>query len=283
MADSPDDGVGTPRPVVLEASGLNVTYPLDAGDVSAVVEFALTIREGEFVGLVGESGSGKSTAALALLGLVRAPGRIDGGEVRFLGEDVLGASEERLRQIRGGQIGLVVQNPRAALNPLVRIGDQVAHAYRAHHRVDRRQAWRQAVAALERMGIPDAQRRARAYAHQLSGGMAQRALIAIATINEPRLLVADEPTTGLDVTVQAQILDLLRAKVRQTGSSVLFVTHDLGIVAHYCDRVEIMLAGRVVEKGPVRRVFAEPEHPYSRRLIASAPGRGQQMDSGSRR
>jgi ABC-type dipeptide/oligopeptide/nickel transport system ATPase component len=283
MAARPDGDVGAPGPVVLEASGLSVTYPLAAGDVAAVKEFALTIREGEFVGLVGESGSGKSTAALALLGLVRPPGRIDGGEVRFLGEPVLGASEERLRRIRGAQIGLVVQNPRAALNPLVRIGDQVAHAYRAHHGVDRREAWRQALAALERMGIPDAQRRARAYAHQLSGGMAQRVLIAIATINEPRLLVADEPTTGLDVTVQAQILDLLRAKVRQTGSSVLFVTHDLGIVAHYCDRVEIMLAGSVVEEGPVRRVFAEPRHPYSRRLLGAAPGREQPMDSRRRR
>jgi ABC-type dipeptide/oligopeptide/nickel transport system ATPase component len=258
---------------VLEASDLEVVYPLPDGDLVAVKNFHLAIRESEFVGLVGESGSGKSTVALALMALVRAPGRITRGKVCFKGDDLLGKSEDQLRSIRGREIGLIVQNSRAALNPLVSVGDQIANVYRAHHDVSRTEALRLAVQAIKAIGISDAPRRAASFPHQLSGGMAQRILIAMATINEPRLLIADEPTTGLDVTVQAQFLDALHAKVQATGSAVLFVTHDLGIVAQYCDRVAVMYRGEVIEEAGVESLFANPTHPYSQRLVASAAER----------
>jgi ABC-type dipeptide/oligopeptide/nickel transport system ATPase component len=260
-------------PPILEASDLEIVYPLRDGDLVAVKNFHLAIRESEFVGLVGESGSGKSTVALALMALVRAPGRIARGKVCFKGEDLLGKTDDQLRSIRGREIGLIVQNSRAALNPLVSVGDQIANVYRAHHNVSRREALRLAVQAIKTIGIPDAPRRAASFPHQLSGGMAQRILIAMATINEPKLLIADEPTTGLDVTVQAQFLDALHAKVQATGSAVLFVTHDLGIVAQYCDRVAVMYRGEVIEEADVESLFANPQHPYSQRLVASAADR----------
>jgi ABC-type dipeptide/oligopeptide/nickel transport system ATPase component len=257
----------------LAIRGLQVVYPVAQEDVHAVEDFSLTIREGEFVGLVGESGSGKSTAALAVLSLVRRPGRIVAGEVRFAGQDLLTMPEPALREIRGRDIGLVVQNPRGALNPLIRVGRQIADVVRAHREVSKEEARAEAIRALTLVGIPDPAKRARAYPHQLSGGMAQRVLIALATVNHPRLLIADEPTTGLDVTVQAQILDLLRARVRDTGASVLFITHDLGIVAHYCDRVAVMLQGQLIEEAPTDELFASPQHPYTRALIESTPER----------
>jgi ABC-type dipeptide/oligopeptide/nickel transport system ATPase component len=258
---------------ILEASHLNVVYPLPGGEVPAVKDFSIEIGEREFVGLVGESGSGKSTAALALMGLVRSPGKIVSGEVRFRGESVLTKSDDELRSIRGNEIGLIVQNSRAALNPLLRVGDQIANVYRAHHRVGKKDALQRAVESLGAVGIPDPKRRANAYPHQLSGGMAQRILIAMATVNEPKLLIADEPTTGLDVTVQAQFLDALQSKVRDTGSAVVFVTHDLGIVAHYCDRVAVMYRGQVIEEATVEDLFARPKHAYTQRLIASSEDR----------
>ena len=258
---------------VMEASDLDVVYPLPAGDVAAVTDFNIAIGESEFVGLVGESGSGKSTAALALMGLVRAPGRITRGKVCFGGQDLLTKTDDELRSIRGREIGLIVQNSRAALNPLVSVGDQIANVYRAHHDVGKKEASERAVEALKAIGIPDPLRRAGSYPHQLSGGMAQRILIAIATINEPKLLIADEPTTGLDVTVQAQFLDALQDKVQDSGSAVLFVTHDLGIVAHYCDRVAVMYRGQVIEEADVDTLFSHPVHEYTKRLIASAAGR----------
>ncbi len=258
---------------VLEATGLDVIYPLPAGDVTAVTNFGLAVGEREFVGLVGESGSGKSTAALAMMGLVRAPGRIVKGAVCFRGQDLLTRSDDELRSIRGREIGLVVQNSRAALNPLVQVGDQIANVYRAHHKVSKQEAGERAIEALKAIGIPDPVRRAQSYPHQLSGGMAQRILIAMATINSPQVLVADEPTTGLDVTVQAQFLDALQANVQNSGVAVLFVTHDLGIVAHYCDRVAVMYHGEVIEEAGVAALFASPRHPYTQRLIASAADR----------
>jgi ABC-type dipeptide/oligopeptide/nickel transport system ATPase component len=261
------------RQPILEASHLNVVYPLPGGEVPAVVDFSIEIGRREFVGLVGESGSGKSTAALALMGLVRAPGRIVSGEVRFQGESVLTKTDDELRSIRGSAIGLIVQNSRAALNPLVRVGDQIANVYRAHHEDSKAHAVQRAVDSLAAVGIPDPARRANAYPHQLSGGMAQRVLIAMATVNEPKLLIADEPTTGLDVTVQAQFLDTLQSKVRDSGSAVVFVTHDLGIVAHYCDRVAVMYRGQVIEEATVDDLFARPKHAYTQRLIASSEDR----------
>jgi ABC-type dipeptide/oligopeptide/nickel transport system ATPase component len=258
---------------LLRARGVEVTYPLPDRTLVAVRDFDLSIGEREFVGLVGESGSGKSSAALAMMGLVRPPGKVSAGEVLFRGDDLLTASEDRLRHIRGREIGLIVQNARAALNPLVRIGDQIANVYRAHNKRSAREARARAVEALEAVGIPDPRRRAEAFPHQLSGGMAQRVLIAMATINEPRLLIADEPTTGLDVTVQAQFLDTLQSNVRTSGSAVLFVTHDLGIVAQYCDRVAVMHRGEVVEQTTVTDLFARPAHEYTQHLIASSADR----------
>ena len=267
------DSSAAPRRPILEASDLDVVYPLPDGDVVAVKNFQLAIREGEFVGLVGESGSGKSTAALALMALVRAPGRIVRGNVCFKGENLLVKTDDQLRSIRGREIGLIVQQSRAALNPLVAVGDQIANVYRAHHDVSRQEARRLAVQSLKAIGIPDPHRRVASFPHQLSGGMAQRILIAMATINEPKLLIADEPTTGLDVTVQAQFLDTLHAKVADSGSAVLFVTHDLGIVAQYCDRVAVMYQGEVIEEADVASLFASPQHPYTQRLVASAADR----------
>jgi ABC-type dipeptide/oligopeptide/nickel transport system ATPase component len=267
---------------ILEASHLNVVYPLPGGEVPAVKDFSLSIGEQEFVGLVGESGSGKSTAALALMGLVRAPGMIVSGEVRFGGESILTKSDDELRSIRGNEIGLIVQNSRAALNPLVRVGDQIANVYRAHHHVGKADALQRAVESLGAVGIPDPRRRANAYPHQLSGGMAQRVLIAMATVNEPKLLIADEPTTGLDVTVQAQFLDTLQSKVRDSRSAVVFVTHDLGIVAHYCDRVAVMYRGQVIEEATVDDLFARPKHAYTQRLIASSEDRRTAFNKSAR-
>jgi ABC-type dipeptide/oligopeptide/nickel transport system ATPase component len=265
-------GVAVP-PALLEATGVEVVYSTGSTDLVAVKDFALSIAEREFVGLVGESGSGKSSAALAMVGLVRQPGRITRGTVRYKGQSLLDASDDQLRRIRGREIGLVVQNARAALNPMVKIGDQIANVYAAHHRTGGREARAKAVEALAAVGIPDPRRRADAYPHQLSGGMAQRVLIAMATINEPRLLIADEPTTGLDVTVQAQFLDTLRSTVRTSGSAVLFVTHDLGIVAQYCDRVAVMYQGEVIEQTTVADLFARPQHEYTRHLIESSADR----------
>ena len=258
---------------LLEASGLDVIYPLPDGDLTAVKNFTLSIRAGEFVGLVGESGSGKSTAALALMALAKPPGRIVKGEVIFHGENLLDMTEDELRAIRGREISLIVQNSRAALNPLVPVGDQIANVYMAHHKAAKKEALRLAVEAVRAVAIPDAERRAASYPHQLSGGMAQRVLIAMATINEPRLLIADEPTTGLDVTVQAQFLDTLHQKVDEAAATVLFVTHDLGIVAQYCDRVAVMFQGEMIEEADVESLFASPRHPYTQRLVASAADR----------
>ncbi len=260
---------------ILTSEKINVIYPLPSGDVPAVVDFGIDIGEQEFVGLVGESGSGKSTAALALMGLVRPPGKIVSGEVRFHGQSLLSKTDDELRDIRGREIGLIVQNSRSALNPLLRVGVQIANVYLAHHKASKAEAMQCAVDSLETIGIPDARRRANSYPHQLSGGMAQRILIAMATINEPKLLIADEPTTGLDVTVQAQFLDALQTRVRESRSAVLFVTHDLGIVAHYCDRVAVMYRGRVIEEAGVRDLFANPRHPYTQRLLASSSNRRQ--------
>ena len=268
--------------ILLEASGLSVAYPTAEGTIEAVKGIDLVIREHEFVGLVGESGSGKSTAALALMGLVRAPGEVTAGTVRFMGQSLLDRSEAELRTIRGRDIGLIVQSARAALNPLIPVGDQIVNVIRAHQRVSKSEARQRALAALAAVGIPDPERRLHAYPHQLSGGMAQRVLIAMATANEPRLLIADEPTTGLDVTVQAQFLDTLQASVKRTGSAVLFVTHDLGIVAQYCHRVAVMYDGEIVEQTDVARLFGEPAHDYSRQLVELAEERDGAMMTADR-
>ena len=232
-----------------------------------------TVAAGEVLGLIGETGAGKSLTALSVMGLLRAPAQIVAGRVRFDGRELVGLADEEMNQLRGSAMALVVQSPRTSLDPLTRIGEQLMRVHMAHRPATRDAAQARALEMLEAVGIADAASRARAWPHELSGGMAQRVLIAMALINEPKLLIADEPTTGLDVTVQAQILDLLRAQVAARHLGALIITHDLGIVAHYCERMAVMYAGSIVEAGPVDAVFAAPRHPYTRNLIDSAPDR----------
>jgi len=258
------------RPL-LEVENLSVAFDTDGGTVGAVDAIDLDVRRGEILGLVGESGSGKSVTALAVFRLIRPPGRIAGGSIRFDGRDLLALPEEEMRRIRGAQIAMVFQSPRTALNPVLPVGRQIARLYRLHQGCSAAEARRRTLEMLGLVGIPEPERRARDYAHQLSGGMCQRVMIAMALATSPRLLLADEPTTGLDVSIAAQILDLLRDLGRRTGASIVLITHDLGVVAGLCDRVAVMHAGQLVECADVRSLFREPAHPYTRALVRSIP------------
>ncbi len=249
---------------LLDVRGLGVAY----GTRAAVRDASLQIRPGEIVGLTGDSGSGKSTLGLALLGLVRPPGRILGGKVILSGQDLLSLPEESRRALRGKEIGLIVQNPRGSLSPLHMVGDQIGAVLRAHLPISRTQAGEKAVDLLRGLGLNDPERRAHAYPHEISGGMAQRVLIAMALGAGPRLLVADEPTSGLDVTIQAQFLDELWKTARRAGSAVLLITQDLGITANYCDRVIVMQDGAIVADDTTNRFFADPQDDYSRTVLA---------------
>ena len=266
-------------PPLLEVSHLTTVFDLPQGPAAAVDDVSFEVREGETLGLVGESGSGKSVTALSILRLVQPPGRITGGAVRLRDRDLLTLSEGEMRAVRGADISLIFQEPMTALNPVFTIGDQIAETLTVHGRATRRQARDRAVALLEAVRMPDAAARARDYPHQLSGGMRQRALIATALACRPALVIADEPTTALDVTIQAQILDLLRTMRSDFNLSLLLITHDLGVVAETADRVAVMYAGRIVEHGPVREIFHNPQHPYTRGLLGSmpAPGRGRRL------
>ena len=256
---------------LLEVRDLSVHFATDAGVVEAVDRVSFSVRAGEILGVVGESGSGKSVTALALLRLVRPPGRIVRGEVWFDGADLLTLSEEQMRAVRGARIAMVFQSPRTALNPVLTVGYQIARLYALHQGASRRDAWGRTIEMLTLVGISEPERRARQYAHQLSGGMCQRVMIAMALATSPRLLLADEPTTGLDVSIAAQILDLLRDLGRRTGAAILLITHDLGVVAGICDRVAVMHAGQIVESADVHRLFKRPAHPYTRGLLRSIP------------
>jgi peptide/nickel transport system ATP-binding protein len=257
---------------LLEVRDLVVEFPGDGEHLAAVDGVDLRLAEGEILGLVGESGCGKSLTALALLGLVPSAARIRSGVVRLEGEDLLQLEESERRRLRGAGLAYVPQEPGPALNPVLRIGTQIADVVRAHHDVSRADAWAEAVRALDRVGIPEARRRVHAYPHELSGGMKQRALIALALAAGPRVLLADEPTTAVDVTLQAGLLALLRSLV-DSGEvgGVLLITHDLAVVASACDRVAVMYAGRIVEEAPVRELFEAPIHPYTRALLRSIP------------
>ena len=235
---------------------------------------SFSVAPGRILGVVGETGAGKSLAVMSILGLLRDPARVVGGHALFEGQDLLAMPQDALNRLRGSRIGLVVQSPKSSLDPLSRVGTQLVRVQRAHRRIPLAEAQARALAALRGMGIAGPERVLRAWPHELSGGMAQRVLLALALVNGPRLLIADEPTTGLDVTVQAQILDLLRDQVRGLGIAALVITHDLGVVAHYCDDMIVMFAGRVVESGPVARVFDNPGHPYARALISAASENG---------
>lgn len=239
----------------------------------ALNDVSFSVSAGEVLGLVGETGAGKSLTAQSICGLLRPPAKVVGGEVVFDGASLLDMSPDELNRLRGNAIAMVVQNPRTSLDPLTRIGDQLVRIHQAHKQVSHADARKRALEMMEAVGIPDPVSRASAWPHELSGGMAQRVLIAMALMNSPKLLIADEPTTGLDVTVQAQILDLLRDLVARFNMAVIVITHDLGIVAHYCERVAVMFAGGIVEIGPVGAVFDNPSHPYTLNLIAATPER----------
>jgi len=274
MAERPADATA-----LLEVEGLRVAFGRPPDEQVAVdgVGFALGARE--TLGIVGESGSGKSMTALAVLGLVpNPPGRIAAGSVRFDGVELVGAGRAALEAIRGDRIGMIFQEPMSALNPVFTVGEQVAETLRVHQDLSRRAARTRAVEMLDRVGIADAGRRAGQYPHELSGGMRQRVMIAAALACRPRLLIADEPTTALDVTIQAQILALLKELQREFGMAVILITHDLGVVAQMVDRVLVMYAGRVVEEGEVERVFAAPSHPYTRLLLESIPSLDHERD-----
>src|SRR5262245_13602158 len=259
---------------MLEVSHLTTVFDLPSGPAPAVDDVSFEVRAGETLGLVGESGSGKSVTALSIMRLVRPPGRIAGGSIRFKGRDLLALDEREMRAVRGAGISLIFQEPMTALNPVFTVGDQVAEALLVHGRVARRDAPAAVVDLLTKVRIPDPAARARDYPHQLSGGMRQRVLIATAIACKPALVIADEPTTALDVTIQAQILDLLREMKATLDLSLLLITHDLGVIAETADRVAVMYAGRIVEHGPVREIFRSPQHPYTRGLLASMPGGG---------
>ena len=260
---------------LLSIHDLEVSFPVAREWTPVVCGVSLAIGRGELVGLVGESGSGKSLTALAVLGLVPPPGRVTGGSVRLAGPggplDLLKLPAREMRRVRGGRIGMVFQEPATAFDPVYTIGFQIAEAVRAHRRVSSREAREEAVRLLDRVALADARRRLGDYPHQLSGGQRQRAMIAMALAGGPELLLADEPTTGLDVTLQAQVLELLEGLRRDLGLSVLLITHDLGVVAETCDRVAVMRAGRVVEEAEVGALFRAPAHPYTRELLAAVP------------
>jgi len=258
---------------LLEIDDLRVQYPGVEADrpVRAVDGISLRLQKGETYALVGESGCGKSATALAILRLVE-PGRITGGKLLFEGRDLLALDEKEMRRVRGDRIGIVFQEAAAALNPVMRIGAQVSEALRVHKKMTRKEAWGEAVRLLEVVALAEPERQARAYPHELSGGMKQRVMLAIALSCSPRLLIADEPTTALDVTIQAQILAQLRKLRAELDITVLLITHDLGVVAENADRVGVMYAGKLVDEAPVADLFREPQHPYTRGLLRSMPG-----------
>jgi oligopeptide/dipeptide ABC transporter ATP-binding protein len=256
---------------LLEVRDLRVDFPLPGGVLHAVDGASFELRAGEALGIVGESGSGKTMALRALVGLLPRAARLAGGEIVFEGVDLASASAETLRAIRGRSIAMIFQEPMTALNPVMRVGEQIAEGPLVRLGYSRRRAHERAVELMRLVGIPDPEERAEAYAHELSGGMRQRVMIAIALSMEPKLILCDEPTTALDVTIQDQILKLLASLRAQLGVSVVFVSHDLAVIAQTCRRVAVMYAGQVVETGPVEQVFREPRHPYTLGLLRSVP------------
>jgi len=266
---------------LLAIEDLRVEFDTRHGRVAALDGVSFTLEPGETLGLVGESGCGKSITALSVMGLVPSPpGRVAGGSIRLDGEELVGASPRRLRKLRGGEAAMIFQEPMTSLNPVFTAGRQIAEAIMLHQSRSESEAWRDAVELLDRVGIPDPARRAEAYPHELSGGMRQRVMIAMAVSCRPRLLIADEPTTALDVTVQAQIFDLLNDIQAEFGTAILMITHDMGAIAEMADRVAVMYAGRVVEQGRADEILDDPLHPYARGLIACIPalGKGEESD-----
>ena len=276
MSDT--DTIQSAEPV-LEVRNLRTWFHTRDGVVKAVDDVSFSVNHGEVLGIVGESGCGKSVTSLSIMGLIPKLGRIESGQVLFDGTDLLSLSTKQLTDMRGKRIAMIFQQPQSALNPVVRVGAQIAEVYAIHDSLDKAGRAEKAIEALVKVGIPDAAARSRSYAHEMSGGMAQRVMIAMALALEPELLIADEPTTALDVTIQAQILDLMRDLQRDSGTAVILITHDLGVVAEMADRVVVMYAGEIVEEAPVEALFSEPRHPYTRGLIGSIPVLGQERDA----
>ena len=255
---------------LLQVDRLFVKFATQTGAVAAVRDVSFSIAKSGTLGLVGESGSGKSATSLAIMRLLPPQASVT-GRISFGGQDLLALSDDSMRQIRGAGISMIFQEPMTALNPVMRVGDQVAEAVMAHQRISRREAWNHAVDALHEVAIPDPERRSRDYPHQLSGGQRQRVMIAMALVNHPRLLIADEPTTALDVTIQAQILNLLRELRERHNLAVLFISHDLGVISQVADQVAVMYKGEIVEMGAVAQIFSDASHPYTRGLISAIP------------
>jgi len=257
---------------LLEIRDLSVAFEVDEGEVQALDGVSLEVGQGQTLGLVGESGCGKSVTALSVMRLLPRPtGKVLAGSISFQGEDLLKLSPEKMRDVRGNEVGMIFQEPMNALNPVKKIGAQLSEVYLLHQNLPKKEAWQKSVEMLDKVGIPSPETRVFEYPHQLSGGMRQRVVIAMALACKPKLIIADEPTTALDVTVQAQILELLNELQANLGSSVLLITHDLGVIAETCDEVCVMYAGRIVERASTRELFANPRHAYTRGLLSSIP------------
>ena len=256
---------------LLEVKDLRVSFFTHAGEVKAVGGISYELDYGEVMGIVGESGSGKSVEAYSIMGLLQDPGKVVGGSITFEGRDVLAMSKKEKKQFRGTQVSMIFQNPMTCLNPVYTIGAQLMEALRVHEKIPKAQAMERVKEILELVGITNVERRVKQYPHELSGGMRQRVMIAMGLICHPQLLIADEPTTALDVTIQAQILELMKDIQKKTGMAIIFITHNLGVVAEICDKVAVMYAGHLVEKGTVDDIFYNPSHPYTRGLLKSMP------------
>jgi oligopeptide/dipeptide ABC transporter ATP-binding protein len=257
---------------LLEVRNLTTAFRTERGEINAIEDVSFDLNEGEILGVVGESGSGKSVTALTIMGLLpQPPARIAGGSVRFAGEMLTSLPERRMEAIRGQGIGMVFQEPMTSLNPVFTIGEQIRETIRAHERVNQAEQQRRAIEMLDRVGIPSAARRLDDYPHQMSGGQRQRVMLAIALACKPKLLIADEPTTALDVTIQAQVLDLMMDLRDELGMAIMIITHNMGVIAETADRVLVMYAGRIVEQAPVQTIFDAPAHPYTRGLLDCVP------------
>ena len=263
-------------PPLLSVEGLTVGFNTEQGRVRVVEDVTFAVAAGKTMGLVGESGCGKSVTAQTIMRLLPSPPSvIEAGRILFDGDDLAAASQKRMQKIRGDRIGMVFQEPMTSLNPTIRIGEQIAEPLMLHRGLGRREAEAQALRVLGQVGIGNAERRLQQYPHELSGGLRQRVMIAMAIICNPKLLIADEPTTALDVTIQAQIMELLKALQRELGLAILLITHDLGMVAEMCETIAVMYAGRIVETGPTAEIFARPRHPYTDGLLNSSPRRAR--------
>lgn len=261
---------------ILEIKNLHTYFYTDSGVIKSVDGVDIELREGTTLGIVGESGSGKSVTALSVMGLLMGTtGKVAEGEILFEGRDLTKLDDEERRKMRGEKISMIFQEPMTSLNPVMKIGDQITECILMHNNISKQEAWDKAVEMLKLTGVPRVERMMKEYPFQLSGGQRQRVMIAMALVCKPKILIADEPTTALDVTIQAQILDLMENLKQKTGTSILFITHDLGVVAEVCDDVVVMYSGRVVEKGDVRSIFASPSHPYTKGLLVSIPKLGE--------